>query len=142
MPGGITGGVVETQIDKAAGQVGIDVAQFGYAGSRFRFFPNFRNVFLYPDGEITRLAGVVEGKNWGALHGIADDGAGDAAAEIEHFDAAIVGSDQCAFGCGQGDDEIALRVFAVDGKRTGEANGNLGDACKVFHIAGRDVGIE
>ena len=71
-------------------------------------------VVVDPLREVARLAGGVEDEDRGALHGVVDHGAGDAAGEVEHLHAAAVGGDQRAFGGRQRDQELALGVLAVD----------------------------
>jgi hypothetical protein len=50
--------------------------------------------------------------------------------EVEHLHAAVVRGHQRALGGGQRDDELALRVLAVDEERPGEAERHLGHAVK------------
>ena len=92
--------------------------------------------------EVAAVAGVVEDEDRRPLHAVAHHRAGDAAREVEHLHAAVVGGDQRALGGGQRDDELPLGVLAVDLERAGEADRHLGDAGEVLDVALGDGGVE
>ncbi len=66
----------------------------------------------------------------------------DAAALGEQAHPAAVAGNQGAFGCRKGNIKVAVRVLAMDTQRSGEAEGNLRDAGKVFDIARQRAGVE
>ena len=71
-----------------------------------------------------------------------DDGGGDAAGFGEEAHAAVVAGGEGALGGGEWDVEVALGVLAEDAERAGEADGYLGDAGKVFDVAGEDGRVD
>ena len=139
LPGGVAGGVVEAQVGELAGQVGIDVLELGHAGGGFGLFGDLGEVGPHPLDEVARLGGIVKDEDRRALHRVADHRALDAAREVEHLHAAVVGGDQRAFGGGHRHDELALRVLAVDGQRAGKADRHLRDAGEVLDVALEDL---
>ena len=142
LPGGIAGGVVEAQIDELVGQIVIDVEQLRHAGGGFGFVFDGGEVVLHPRDEIAPGARILEDEDRRALHGIGDDGDLHAARQVQQLHAAIVRGDERAFGGGHRDDEVALRVFAVDAQRAGKADRDLGDPGEVLDVAFGRVRIE
>ncbi len=99
-------------------------------------------VVVDPLREVARVAGVVEDEDRGALHGVLDHGRRDAAGLVEDLHAAAVGGDERALGGRQRDQELALRVLAVDSQRAREADRDLGDADEVLDVAARHRRVE
>lgn len=71
-------------------------------------------ILAEPALEIAAGAGVLEDEDGGALHSVGEDGGAGAAAQVEDVHAAAVGDDERAFGCGEGNQELAAGVLAVD----------------------------
>ncbi len=74
-----------------------------------------------PIYEIARFTGVLENEDRRPLHGVADDAARHAAAEVDDLDAAIIGSDQGALGGSHGHQEFTLSILSIDLDRSGKA---------------------
>ena len=90
---------------------------------------------VHPVAEGARFASGIEHEDRGTLHVVALDGAGHAAAQVEHLHAAIVRSDQRPFGGGQRNDELTLRMLAVDLQGARETKRNLRDPGEVLDVA-------
>src|SRR5579883_2036189 len=94
-------------------------------------------VLFDPVAEIACLDRVLEDEHRGALHSFFDHGSSDAPACGEKAHATVITCDERAFGSGERNVEIALRLFAQDVDGPGQADGDLRDANEVLNVAGK-----
>ena len=137
LPGGVAGGVVEAQEDELVGQVAcrcrcslatLDVASACLADRR----RSCSSTQCRSRGRRARSRRRTPARAACCRPTTVQR---DAARQVEHLDAAVVGGDQRALGGRQRDEELALRVLAVDLERAGEADRHLRDAGEVLDVA-------
>ena len=138
----VAGLEVEAEEGELAGQVGVDVGQLATSGGSLGFPPDLVQVVLDPPPEGQGLPRAVEDEHRGALHVVALDRAGHTAGQVEDLHPPVVGGHQGALGGGQGDQELALGVFAPDMQRPRESQRDLGHTGEVFDVALGHPGIE